>query len=291
MIGFVVERIGLQALVQDAGRFGLRAVGVPTGGPADPVAHEQGNALLGQEPLAGLEVLVGGVALRAVRPVVVAVTGAPCDVTVDGAPAPFGEPVALTTGQVVDVGAVGAGLRTYVAVAGGLDVEPVLGSRASDPRNDLGPAPLAVGDTLDVGEATGAVVHGVACPPTVGRSGTVVVPATWGPRADWFTPASRETFAVAEWEVTGDADRVGTRLAGPVLERTSQRELRSEGVVPGSVQVPGSGQPIVFGPDSPTTGGYPVIAVVDHAALGLIGQAAPGSRLRFDLRKLPGNWD
>jgi biotin-dependent carboxylase-like uncharacterized protein len=208
----------------------------------------------------------------------VAVTGAPCPVRVDGRSVAFAEPVSLAAGDEVALGVPPSGLRTYVAVAGGIGVEPVLGSRSTDTLSGTGPAPVGVGDVLPVGAAVGSPASG-----DVGRSsGREGVLRVWrGPRADWFTDEALRALTSAAYTVHADSDRVGLRLDGPVLERAREGELPSEGIVLGAVQVPAEGKPLVFLRDHPTTGGYPVVAVVDPHDLDRCAQLRPGDEVRF----------
>jgi biotin-dependent carboxylase-like uncharacterized protein len=185
--------------------------------------------------------------------------------------------VSLPAGATVRLGRPGRGLRSYLAVRGGIDVAPTLGSRSTDTLSGLGPAPLRAGDRLPIGRAG----HD-----TVGGDGVVFpgwpdapLSVRFGPRADWFTARARETLVEAEWVVRAESDRIGLRLDGPPLERRRAEELPSEPVLPGALQVPPDGRPILFGPDAPVTGGYPVIAVV--LDLSPAGQLRPGDRVRF----------
>ena len=265
-----VVRPGLLTTVQDRGRPGFAHLGVPPSGAVDAPAYELGNRLLGNPPgAAALEATLDGPTLRFDGPATVAVTGA---TTI----APF----RVESGDVVEVGALRAGARAYVCVRGGIEVEPTLGSRSTDLLTGLGPPPLRAGDVLAVGHA----------PPNGTCSGTVpgrvlpdepVLGIRLGPREDWFTPAAVEALCSEPWRVSSSSNRVGIRLEGPRLERALGGELLSEGVVTGAIQVPPSGQPILLLHDHPTTGGYPVIAVVNSGDLWLAGQLVPSVRVRF----------
>ncbi|WP_225754326.1 5-oxoprolinase/urea amidolyase family protein [Actinotalea sp. Marseille-Q4924] len=280
---------GPLCLVQDLGRRGYLSLGVPTSGALDRRAAARANRLVGNtRAQAVLEVLLGGLAVRALADVVVAVTGAPAPVTLrlaDSAlvrPGP-GRPVLVPEGAELHLGAPATGLRTYLAVRGGLDLPLVLGSRATDVLSGLGPPPLRAGDVLGVlpppGEAVPAGVDDSAYDVPPGPEHQVrVLP---GPRADWLTPGARALLHAHAWTVTDRSNRVGLRLAGPVLERAETSELASEGTVPGAVQVPPEGQPVIFLADHPVTGGYPVVAVVVDADLDVLGQVRPGERLHL----------
>jgi biotin-dependent carboxylase-like uncharacterized protein len=268
---------GPLATVQDLGRPGYAALGVPSSGGFDRRALRLANRLVGNaEDAAVIEVTLGGLAITARDAVTVALTGAVCS-GLD-----WGTPVTVPAGRTVRLGSPATGLRSYLAVRGGVEVPAVLGSRSTDTLSGLGPAPLRAGCDLAVGRASGRVSDATAAPH--GSSG--VLDVLLGPRDDWFTAAALDLFAHRPWTVRPDSDRVGLRLNGPVLERRRSGELPSEPTLPGAVQVPGDGRPIVFGPDGPVTGGYPVLGVLidpDQAA-----QLRPGDTVRFRVR--PG-WD
>jgi biotin-dependent carboxylase-like uncharacterized protein len=267
--------------VQDRGRRGYAHLGVPRSGALDAGSACYANRLVGNPPEAALlETTLGGVSVRLHGTVTVAVTGAPAPVTVDGRPRPFAEPVVVRDGETLRVGPAVSGLRSYVALSGGVDVEPVLGSRSTDTLSGLGPAPLSTGATIPLGESTGSAV-GVDVPVVLGFPGTVRLRVLPGPRSDWFTEAALEQLATACFTVTSDSNRVGIRLDGPTLERRRGEELPSEGLVPGAIQVPASGRPLVFLNDHPTTGGYPVIGVVAAQDLAVCAQLRPGNKICF----------
>lgn len=283
MTGVTVVRAGALTTVQDLGRPGHAHLGVPRSGALDLPAHRLANRLVGNtDGAATLETTVSGCALRAAGPLLVAVTGAACAVRVGGRPAAWGAPVRVPGGAVLDVGAATAGLRSYVAVAGGFAVEPVLGSRATDLLSGLGPAPLADGDELPVGAVRGAVATADVLP--YGPVGAeLVLPFVPGPREDWFAPDALAGLVGGEYAVSPASNRIGLRTDGPALRRAAGRggELPSEPMVPGAVQVPPDGRPVVFLADHPTTGGYPVIGVVPEESLPAAAQSAPGTRIRF----------
>ncbi|MFE2753714.1 biotin-dependent carboxyltransferase family protein [Actinosynnema sp. NPDC059335] len=276
-----VLRTGPQALVQDLGRPGHAHLGVPPSGALDPPSLTLANRLVGNpEDAACLEVLLGGLALRANASCTVAVTGPSTPTLVNGVLRD--PPLHLAPGDTLVLGTPRGGLRSYVAVSGGIAVPADLGSRATDLLSGLGPAPLRPDDELPLGDPTGVPVGvDVLVPRHVPDE--LVVPVVPGPRDDWFDDPVRR-LAAGRWTVSERSNRVGLRLTGTALERTADRvgrELPSEGLVTGAVQVPADGRPVVFLADHPTTGGYPVIGVVAPEALPLLGQAAPGTRLRF----------
>ena len=271
-----VVRAGPLATVQDLGRAGYAHLGVPLSGAADRPSLCLANRLVGNpEDAAGLELTFGGAALRFADPAWIAVTGAPLGVR----PGTMNAPWHVRAGAVVEFGTPTAGVRTYVAVRGGVEVPAVLGSRSTDLLSGLGPAPLSAGNRLPVGRATGAITVDVA--PGLEPEEEPVLRIVAGPRDDWF-----ETLAPlgeVTYEVTAQSNRVGVRLAGPALTRRRQGELPSEGMVTGALQVPPNGLPIIFLADHPTTGGYPVAAVLAAADVPRAGQLRPGQRVRFRL--------
>ncbi|MET0467887.1 MAG: biotin-dependent carboxyltransferase family protein [Aeromicrobium sp.] len=271
---------GPLSLVQDLGRPGLGDLGVGPSGAFDRRALRTANHLVGNPgDAAVVEALGGGLVLVAAAPHVVAVTGAAGPLTVDGRPVDSCRPLALKRGDVLRLGVPVAGLRWTVAVAGGIAVPPILGSRSSDTLASLGPAALTAGDEIAVGPPVGQdSLEGL---PALLPAGEVVVRVVLGPRDDWFTPAAVATLFSTGWGVDPVSDRIGVRLAGPALDRARDGELESEPVVRGSIQVTTSGRPVVLGPDHPVTGGYPVIGVVLDADTDVLAQLRPGDTLRF----------
>ncbi|TJZ49667.1 biotin-dependent carboxyltransferase family protein [Streptomyces piniterrae] len=276
-----VVRAGALTTLQDLGRYGHAGLGVPRSGALDQPAHRLANRLVGNPAdAATLETTLTGVAVRASQAVTVAVTGAPAPVRVDGRPVAWAAAVHLPAGAVLDVGLTTGGLRSYVAIGGGITVAPVLGSRSTDLLSGLGPAPLADGDALPLGARIAPSRHA----DTVvwqGPQRELVLPVLLGPRDDWFTGAAVRTLAAARFSVSPASNRIALRTEGPALERAVHGELASEGMVPGAVQVPPDGKPVLFLADCPTTGGYPVIGVVPESRLFAAAQAVPGLPVRF----------
>ncbi len=276
-----VVRAGALTTVQDLGRPGHAHLGVPRSGALDGPAAALVNRLVGNAPEAAvLETTLNGCAVRPRSAVTVAVGGAPCRVRVDGRPVAWGAAVRVPAGALLDVGAAGSGVRSYVAVSGGIAVEPVLGSRSTDLLSGLGPPPLTDGTVLPLGRPTRLHAR-VDVAPQPAPPAELVLRVTPGPRDDWFTPAALRAFTSRAYRVSPASNRIGLRTEGPALERAVTRELPSEGVVLGAVQVPPDGRPVVFLADHPTTGGYPVIAVVRATDLPAAAQAVPGTPVRF----------
>lgn len=274
-----VVRPGALTTVQDSGRRGFAHLGVPASGALDPAAYARANRLVGNAgTVAALESTFDGVALRFEEPAVVAVTGARATIRVDGRPAPWSMPIFVAAGSVVDVGTAEVGVRCYVAVAGGFEVPPTLGSRSTDLLSGLGPPVVFAGQRLAIGPAHGPPPAVDFAPyPVPGGDRGCALPLHPGPRFDWLTEAGKKDLFAQEYRVSPLSNRVALRLSGPPLGRRLGEELPSEGIVWGSVQLLNSGEILVFLADHPTTGGYPVVAVVDRSAASGCAQARPGT--------------
>lgn len=283
-----VVRPSLQLLVQDAGRPGYAALGVSASGAADRRAMRDANRAVGNATTAAVLEGVGGAVLRFHGAGVAAVTGAVGAVTVTDVGGAVravvhGAPFATVEGDELMIGHPERGLRYVIAVRGGIDAEPALGSRSADTLAGLGPEPLVAGAVIRIGSVAPEPVEPDAVLRDLPAPGELVeLEITFGPRDDWFTDAALDTFTGQEWTVTPRADRVGIRLQGDVLlARSVGGELPSEGAVTGAIQVPPDGQPVLFLADHPLTGGYPIIGALTDRSLDLAGQLAPGVRLRF----------
>lgn len=274
---------GLLATLQDLGRAGAASVGVAVSGALDRAALRTANRLLGNpEGAAGIEVTMGGLRAVAATGLWVAVTGAWGPVRLDGREVDPYQAHEWHAGAELHVDWFAHGARAYVAVRGGLDGREVLGSRATDLLAGLGPARLQAGDVVGVlSDETTQIPPAPASPWGAPHDDELELELAPGPRADWFAPHALDALFDSVWTVSNAADRVGARLEGPELPRVRTGELPSEGMVPGALQVPPSGRPAILLADGPVTGGYPVIAVVTDAALDLVAQARPGTRIRF----------
>lgn len=287
---------GLQTLVQDGGRHGLSGLGISASGALDLAAMHAANRLVGNPIDAPvLENLLGQLHLRSHGACTVAVTGACTDLAVRSASGaqwqlPANGPVALNDGDSVQLLAPSAGVRSYIAVRGGWQVQPVLGSCSTDTLALVGPAALQAEQRIAVGQAVAAAhlraveLQGYAAQQLPRAGEEVVLDITLGPRTDWFTQAGLQAFTSQTWLVTPQSNRVGIRLQGAQpLERARHDELPSEGTVAGAIQVPINGQPVLFLADHPLTGGYPVIAAITRYHLPLAAQIPVGCRIRFNV--------
>jgi KipI family sensor histidine kinase inhibitor len=284
---FEVLAPGLRAGLQDAGRPAVAASGIPAAGAADPVSCALANGLAGNAPgAAALEITGGGTRLRALGPCHAAVVGAGPVVRVDGADvSPAGHLLPLGEGQVVEIGTLTRGCRTYLAVAGGFLGPEVFGSHGSDELCGLGPGPIG----------RGAILYAGAWEPPLGdhlaagaanelpAGGAVELRVVPGPHGERFAPGVLDRLAATSFRAGDDSNRVGLRLRaeGAADWGTTGGELDSQAMVTGAVQLPPGGEPIVLGPDHATLGGYPVPAVVVAADHGLLGQCGPGTVVRL----------
>lgn len=280
-----VNLAGPLALVQDLGRPGLAHLGVGTSGAMDRGALALANRLVGNTPdAAGLEILLGGAVFQSDGDLWIATTGARGNVTIEGRVVLPNVATLLAAGEVITLGAAEHGIRYYLAVRGGVEVAPVLGSRSRDTLAQLGPRPLAEGDALPIGGDPGVPVPAIdTVPVDAPTDGTVILEVRPGPRRDWFAVDSWNTLFDHEWRVSPRSDRSGIRIDGPELARVVARELPSEGMLSGAIQVSPDGAPTILAVDHPVTGGYPVIAVVTDASLDALAQLRPGQPLRFRL--------
>jgi len=284
--GIRVRRPGALTTVQDCGRPGYAHLGVPRSGALDPPAHHRANQLVGNPPGAAvLETTLTGVAVIAEVAVTAAVTGARAAVGVDGHPAVMGAAIALHPGQLLDVGPARPGVRSYVAFSGGLALPRVLGSASTDLLSGIGPARLAAGHVLPLGDpGAHPDVRGrcalPGAPEGSAPAGQAKLLVHLGPRRDWLPADGLDALRAGAWTVSPQSNRVALRLDGTPVPRR-RGELASEGLVTGAIQALPDGQLVVFLADHPTTGGYPVVAVLDPASLPACAQARPGLTIRF----------
>ncbi len=279
--GLVVVEPGVMATIQDEGRPGLARFAVSPSGAADKPAYRLANRVVGnEEGAAVIELTFGGATMRADQDLVLAITGATLPIMLDGLGVAMGQAVWARAGSEIVFGRPTAGLRSYVAVRGGIDAPRVLGSRSCDTLGRLGVSPLVAGDRLLVG----ADIERMPAPdqvPTHPIEANPVLELAPGPRLDWMDEASAHRLGSESFHVSDRLDRVGVRIVGSLLRRAITTELPSEAVIFGAVQLPPNGEPIIFGPDHPTTGGYPVVAVVTERQLPIVAQLRPGQEVRF----------
>ncbi len=277
-----ILRTGPFAVVEDLGRPGLAHLGVSRSGAADRRAHKLANRLVANpDDRATVEVTFGGLCAR-VRDgdVDIAVTGADTDPTVDGIEFGTNSIHHVRDGQVISLGTPRAGLRTYLAVRGGICVEPVLGSRSYDVMSAIGPRPLRAGDRLAVGEHTDEYPELDQAPVAGIAEHLVELQVVPGPRDDCLTDPDALVHTI--WMASDRSDRVGMRLEGrPLQHRYPDRQLPSEGTTRGAIQVPPNGLPVILGPDHPVTGGYPVVGVVADEDIDKVAQVRPGQYVRL----------
>ncbi len=277
-----ILRTGPLAVVQDLGRTGLAHLGVGRSGAADRRSHTLANRLVANpDDRATVELTFGGFSAR-VRggDIDIAVTGADTTPTVNGTMVGTNSIHHVRDGQVISLGAPLAGLRTYLAVRGGIGVEPVLGSRSYDVMSAIGPAPLRSGDVLPVGEHTDDYPQLDQAPVAAISKHLVELLVVPGPRDDWLVDPDALVHTV--WMASNRSDRVGMRLEGrPLQYRWPDRQLPSEGTTRGAIQVPPNGLPVILGPDHPATGSYPVVAVVTDDDIDKAAQVRPGQYVRL----------
>jgi antagonist of KipI len=299
-----VLRPGLLTTVQDRGRFGLQHLGVVPCGPMDPVALELANGLVGNRgDEAALEITVLGPEIEFEAEALVALCGAEMEARAAGAPMPTDRPVLLEKGTVLSARRATLGSRAYLAVAGGIAIAPVLGSRSTYLPARFGGLQgraLRAGDRLPLAENVSdlSAKRYESLPDRKSRSGLrtvswaapaltlparepIVIHAMEGRHHALFDAAARRAFFEATWKVTPDSNRMGFRLAGPVLARTEAGEILSEPTCLGTVQVPANGLPIALMADHQTTGGYPKIAEIAAADVPRLAQLAPGGCVQF----------
>ncbi|UJW77405.1 5-oxoprolinase/urea amidolyase family protein [Rhizobium sp. SL42] len=289
---FTVLAAPVPALFQDLGRFGQTGQGVSSSGALDQGALKAANRVVGNPAATPvLEIILGGFSFEVSGRAVFAIAGAPCPITIRDISgrsivAEAYQPIALEAGDVVTLGQAPKGMRSYLSVRGGFAVKPVLGSASTDTLAVVGPDPVTAGAVLtfnqDASNLTSVSLTEVPAfdPPAFGD--VVTLDVIMGPRGDWFTETGIATLSSQLWQVTPQSNRVGIRITGDVaLERKDKAELPSEGTATGAIQVPHSGQPVLFLADHPLTGGYPVIGTVAEYHLDLAGQIPVGAQIRF----------
>ncbi|MFH1756725.1 MAG: biotin-dependent carboxyltransferase family protein [Pseudomonadota bacterium] len=279
---------GAFTTIQDLGRYGYQKYGVSISGAMDRFALRVANLLVGnEEGEAAVEATVVGPKLKALQKSLVAFTGADLSPAINGKPALMWRALEIQEGEVISFGPPKSGCRAYVAIAGGIDIPLVMGSRSIHTRSSLGGngRALAKGDVIkrkDPGiriqvPASFSLPEGLL--PVYDKNWRVRV--ILGPQSDYFTRRGIGTFLSSEYEITPQADRMGYRLQGPKIEHKAGADIFTDATPPGSIQVPGDGMPIILLADGQTTGGYSKIGVVIAVDQDLLAQAKPGDRVRF----------
>jgi KipI family sensor histidine kinase inhibitor len=282
-----VVRPGLLTTIQDRGRWGHQGNGVSVSGALDPVSHRIANLLVGNPAdAATLEVTIAGPELRLEQAAHLGVAGADLQASIDGNPVPAGTAAICRSGSLLRFGERKTGARAYVAFDGGIDVKPVLGSRATHVSAALGGfdgRALAAGDRFPLGSPIATRVSRTIGQRVIGHNGGARLRVLPGPQDDFFPEPSFALLERTRFIVTPNSNRTGYRLSGGVLPRIPNREMISDAVFVGAIQVPASGEPLLLMSDRQTTGGYPQMAVVITADLPLAGQLAPGDWVEFSL--------
>jgi biotin-dependent carboxylase-like uncharacterized protein len=282
-----IVKPGLLTTVQDLGRYGHQASGVPVAGPMDTFSHRLANQLVGNmADAATIEVTLLGPELIVEADTTIAVTGAQFEVTCDDRPMPLNASLTVHHGQRIKFGRIVQGARAYLAVAGGVQTDPVLGSRATHLVSHMGGLhgrALAAGDDVPILTEAAPRPQRKASGLTLPSKGRALLRVMPGPQADWFESDALKTISGVSFRISPQSNRMGYRLQGPPLARRHQRELISEPLGIGAIQVPSAGEPILLMADRQTAGGYPKIGYVISADLPLAGQLAPGDFIEFHL--------
>src|SRR5690348_11911977 len=287
MSAIQVQAPGLLTTVQDLGREGFGPIGVSPSGAADPISLRLGNRLVGNlEGTAGLEMtLLGGTFLFSQR-AILALTGSDFGATLDDAPVAPGTSFQVSPGQTLRLGTTRSGARSYLCVQGGIAVPPFLRSASTHILNGLGGfdgRPLREGDLLQIGPATKFFrKRTIGARLSERLSSRKILRVTPGPQVDWFSESSLRLFYEATYRVAEQSNRMGIRLEGAFVSPHGGRQMITEGVSLGAVQVPPGGSPIILFVDQQTTGGYPKIANVISADLHRVGQLRPRDEIRFE---------
>ena len=277
---------GPMTLIQDGGRIGYQQLGVSVSGAVDVDSLSIGNRLVGNDKqAAGLEVLLGGLVLEFSTRTIFAVTGADTSPHLDGVPVPMNVSCVAHAGSRLELAMVSSGLRSYVSIAGGITVSELLGSRSTHVASELGGIDgraVAEGDVLELGFSSGEEPSGLILEDQISPPSELVVRIILGPQDNEFSDSGIETLLSTAYVVTDQSNRQGLRLDGPEIEsRTGRYDIISDAVVNGSIQIPGDGKPIILLADRQTTGGYAKVATVASVDLSILGQAAPGTTIRF----------
>lgn len=281
-----VQKPGLFTTVQDQGRYGYLRFGVSISGAMDKVSLVAANLLVGNDANgACLETTLTGPELQALKRTQIAITGGDCSPKINDQSASMWRTLAVQKGDIISFGKMQSGCRAYISIRGGIDVPLILGSRSTYVRGKLGGVegrPLRIGDSIDVFDVPPLRVEYEMPEETLRQfPSDFRVSVLLGPQADMFTEKGVETFLSCQYKVTLEADRMGYRLEGPVIDHKGKADIVSDGLLPGAIQVPKSGKPILIMQDAQTTGGYPKIAAASTPDISALGQAKPNDTIQF----------
>ena len=279
---FHVKTPGVLTTIQDLGRMGHGQYGIPVSGAMDRTSFQIANQLIGNAPgAAGLEITLYGLKLEALRSVRIVITGGDMNPTLNGEPCPMWQTLDLPAGSTLLFKTIRSGARDYLAVEGGIDSLVQLDSRSTHQKAFLGTT-LKKGDiikTLPVKRTLSNLQLPESMIPTCSKQAEIrVIP---GPQDDLFTRKGMDTFLSETYTITSQSDRQGYRLEGEPIAHVSGADIISDAILPGSIQVPGNGQPIIMMKDTQTTGGYPKIACVIGPDIDILAQMLPGRKVRF----------
>ena len=276
---------GALSTFQDSGRFGYQEIGVTGSGAMDSISMRQANALVGNAPdEAVLEITVVGPMLTFTEDAIVAVSGADMDLKLNQTPVPVNESFVIHAGDSLTFGFARSGCRSYLAVKGGFDLTPALGSCSTNLKCSLGGfegRALAAGDQIPLKEKADLTSYTAKTFPWSAPDTSVTLRVVSGPQSEYFTKKGTATFFKEAYKVTEDADRMGYKLSGPAVEAAEGVDIVSDGITFGSVQIPPNGMPIVMMADHQTTGGYAKIGTVISSDLPKLAQLKPGDTVHF----------
>ena len=279
---FLVKDPGVLTTIQDLGRVGYGQYGIPVSGAMDRFALRAANFLVGNDPgAAGLEITLFRLKLEVLRTVPAAITGGDMTPMLDGERLPMWQTVKLSAGSTLFFKAIRRGARAYLAVEGGIDSPVLLGSRSTHQQTHIG-RPVQKGDLIKTLPAQKQAQFRALPEDYIPRISTEAeIRVLMGPQDDCFTEEGIRTFLGEAYTITSQADRMGYRLQGPPIKHVSGADIISDPILPGSIQVPGNGQPIILMIDAQTTGGYTKIASVINPDIDILAQMFPGHRVRF----------
>ena len=285
---FEILQPGMLTTVQDLGRLGYQRLGVPAAGAMDQFAIKMGNRLLSNNDNdAALEATFMGPSIKAISDTIIAITGGDLSPTLNGKILPMWESISLKEGDTISFEGPRAGIRTYICIAGGIDVPLIMESRSTYLRSNIGGylgRSLQQGDILSNSTPNKEVVKGrkVSTYIVPSYGGDVTLRVVLGPQDSEFTEDGINTFLTSKYVVTSQMDRMGIRLEGTEITHREKADIISDGIMFGSIQIPGNGQPIIMMADRQTTGGYTKIATIISIDIPKISQAQPGDKIQFD---------